>query len=69
MGAGGIAAVIADNPILAPRNRHRVIWVRDGIEVGLLLKKLVAIDIELAPLDLHLLSGQTDYPLDQKDSV
>jgi len=68
MGAGGIAAVIADNPILAPGNRHRVIWVRDGIEVGLLLK-LVAIDIELAPLDLHLLSRQTDYPLDQKDSV
>ena len=68
MGAGGIAAVIADNPILAPRNRHRVVWVRDGREVGFLLK-LVAIDIELAPLDLHLLSGQTDYPLDQKDSV
>jgi hypothetical protein len=68
MGAGGIAAVIADNPILAPRNRHRVIRVRDGTEVGLLLK-LVAIDIELAPLDLHLLSRQTDYPLDQKDSV
>jgi hypothetical protein len=68
MGAGGIAAVIADNPILAPRNRHRVIWVRDGTEAWLLLK-LVAIDIELAPLDLHILSRQTDYPLDQKDSV